>query len=188
MPVSALQEFQLAIVGALRFAFGDRDALTYFDRSHDGFWRSFRAAFVSYPFYLILLLLRVPASEWAASGGARIILVETIGYVILWVLFPLVMLPVCRALGRERRFFDLMVPYNWSQVPQSAVLVLAGLVVLSGGPALRILGFAAAYAMLAYEWFIVRVGLEASGLAAAAVVIVDVVLSFAVGEIAGSLH
>jgi hypothetical protein len=187
MPISALQEFQLAIVGALRFARGDRDALGYFDRSLDGFWRSFRAAFIAYPLFLILLLLRVPAAEWAASG-ARIILVETIGYVILWVLFPLAMLPLTRVLGREHRFFDLMVPYNWSQVPQSAVLVLAGLVVLSGGPSIRVLGFVAAYAILAYEWFIVRIGLEASGLEAALVVVVDVVLSFIVGEIAISLH
>ena len=188
MPVSAVQEFRLAIAGALKFVRGDRDALAYFDRSLDGFWRSFRAAVVAYPLFLILLLLRVPAAEWAQAGGVRIILVETIGYVILWVLFPLAMLPLSRALGREHRFFDFMVPYNWSQVPQSAVLVVAGLVALSDGPSMRVLGFVAAYAVLAYEWVIARIGLEASGLEAALVVVVDVVLSFIVGEIAINLH
>jgi hypothetical protein len=185
MPVSALQEFQLAIVGALKFARGDRNALTYFDRTLDGFWRSFRAAAISYPLFLILLTMRVTTAEWDASGGARIILVETIGYVISWVLFPLVMLPVSRALGREHRFFDFMVPYNWSQVPQSVLFVLAG---LPGGAGMRVLGFVAAYAVMLYEWFIARVALEVSSLAAGLVVIVDLVTSIAVGQIANSLH
>jgi hypothetical protein len=185
MPISALQELQLAIVGALRLARGDRGALNYFDRTLDGFWRSFRAAALAYPLFVILLTLRIAGPEWAKAGGFRIMLVETIGYVISWVLFPLVMLPITRALGREHRFYDFMVPYNWSQVPQSVLFVLVG---LPGGAGMRLAGFVAAYAVLLYEWFIARVGLEISGVAAGLVVIVDVVASLAVGQIANSLH
>ena len=185
MPVSAWQEVQLALLGALRFARGDRAALACFDRSLDGFWRSFRAAVITYPLFVILLRMRLPAADWAASGGLHIVLVETIGYVISWVLFPLVMLPLTRALGREHRFFDFMVPYNWSQVPQSALFVLAG---LPGGPAVKVIEFAAAYAVLVYEWYIARVGLDISRFGAAGIVLLDIVLSLAVGQVASGLH
>ncbi len=87
----------------------------------------FFAGVLSYPFYLVLLTMRVSLAEWEAAGGLRIILVETIGYVIAWVAFPLLMLSVLRWIGREHRFFDFMVPYNWCQLPQSVLFVLVGL-------------------------------------------------------------
>ena len=51
---------------------------------------------------------------------------------IAWVAFPLVMLSVLRWIGREHRFFDFMVPYNWCQLPQSVLFVLVGLILESG--------------------------------------------------------
>src|SRR5690348_16709460 len=54
--------------------------------------------------------------EWERSGPLQIGLVETIGYVIAWSAFPLIMLGVTRWIDRARRFVDFMVPYNWSQV------------------------------------------------------------------------
>src|ERR1700719_1853975 len=113
MTVSAWTETQLAIGGALKLARGDARGLGFFDASLDGFWRSFRAAAICYPLYLILLAFRVTADKWAASGVASIIAVESIAYVISWTAFPLLMLPLCRALGRENRFLAFMVAYNW---------------------------------------------------------------------------
>ena len=52
MPTAAWLEVRLAMIGALRLARGDRGGLSCFDRSLDGFWRSFRAAVISYPLYL----------------------------------------------------------------------------------------------------------------------------------------
>src|SRR2546430_16643578 len=100
MPTTAWLEARLALAGTLRLARGDRGGLACFDRSLDGFWRSFRAAAITYPLYLVLLTMRVSVAEWQRSGGWRIVLVETIGYVIAWVAFPLVMLaggPLVRA-------------------------------------------------------------------------------------------
>ncbi|HEX4185991.1 MAG TPA: hypothetical protein VHY78_09030, partial [Stellaceae bacterium] len=125
-------EVQLALTGCLRLARGDRGGLSCFDRSLDGFWRSFRAAVICYPLYLVLLAMRVTVAEWQQSGGWRIVTVETIGYVVAWVAFPLLMLNVVRWIGRAPRFFDFMVPYNWCQVPQSALFVLVGLESASG--------------------------------------------------------
>src|SRR4051812_6647033 len=113
MPIAALLEAREALLGTLRLARGDRGGLSCFDRSLDGFWRSFRAAFIAYPLYLVLVTMRVSVAEWERSGGLWIAAVETIAYVIAWSAFPLIMLAVTRWLDRSNRFFDFMVPYNW---------------------------------------------------------------------------
>src|SRR5216683_2675925 len=92
---------------------------------------------------------------------------------------------------RSLRFFDFMVPYNWSQVPQSALFVLVGLESESGvlaAPAAQAIEVAAAIAVLVYEWFIARVALDATASAAAFVVFVDLVLGALISHVASSLY
>jgi hypothetical protein len=191
MPTTAWLEVRLALVGALRLARGDRGGLQCFDRSLDGFWRSFRAAVIAYPLYLVLLALRVTLAEWERSGGFVIVTVETIAYVISWVAFPLIMLAVTQRLGRAHRYFDFMVAYNWSQVPQSALFVLVGLEtesgVLGASPA-QAIEVAAGIAVLVYEWFIARVALDVAAPAAILVVLVDLVVGVVVSNVASSLY
>jgi hypothetical protein len=191
MAATAWQEARLALAGALRLARGDRSGLASFDRSLDGFWRSFRAAVICYPLYLVLLAMRVSMAEWERSGGWRILTVETIGYVIAWVAFPLLMLNVTRWIGRAHRFFDFMVPYNWCQIPQSALLVLVGIESESGvltAQASQTIDIIAAVATLIYEWYIARVALETTGSAAAFVVLVDLLLGVLLSRLSGSLY
>jgi len=191
MGTTAWVEVQLALAGCLRLARGDRGGLACFDRSLDGFWRSFRAAVISYPLYLMLLAMRVSVAEWQQSGGWRIVTVETIGYVVAWVAFPLLMLNVVRWIGRAHRFFDFMVAYNWCQVPQSALFVLVGLVSAGGvlsTQASEAMDMAAAIATLLYEWFIARVALDTTGLVAIFVVLLDLVLGVFVSRITGGLY
>ncbi len=191
MPTSAWLEVRQAIIGALRLARGDRGGLVYFDRSADGFWRSFRAAVISYPLYLVLLSMRVTVAEWESSGALVIITVETIAYVIAWTAFPLLMLIVTQRIGRAHRFFDFMVPYNWSQLPQSALFVLVGLEtesgVLGAQPA-QAIEAAAAIAVLVYEWFIARVALDTTATAAGIVVFVDLLLGVLISHVASTLY
>ena len=191
MGTTAWVEVQLALAGCLRLARGDRGGLACFDRSLDGFWRSFRAAVISYPLYLMLLAMRVSVAEWQQSGGWRIVTVETIGYVVAWVAFPLLMLSVVRWIGRAHRFFEFMVAYNWCQVPQSALFVLVGLVSAGGvlsAQASEAMDMAAAIATLLYEWFIARVALDTTGLVAVFVVLLDLVLGVFISRITGGLY
>ena len=191
MGAAAWQEARLALAGTLRLAIGDRGALACFDRSLDGFWRSFRAAVICYPLYLVLLAMRITLAEWERSGGWHIVTVETIGYVIAWVAFPLLMLNVTRVIGKAHRFFDFMVPYNWCQVPQSALLVLVGIesqTGILGAQASETIDVVAAFATLVYEWYIARIALETTGSAAAFVVLVDLVLGVALSRVSGSLY
>jgi hypothetical protein len=191
MPTTAWLEVRLALVGALRLAKGDRGGLACFDRSLDGFWRSFRAAIIAYPFYLMLLTMRVSIAEWERSGGFLIVTVETIAYVAAWAAFPLIILTVTRRIDRAHRFFDFMVPYNWSQLPQTALFVLIGIEAESGvlsASAAQAIEVAAAIAVVVYEWFIARVALDATASAAAFIVFVDLILGALISHVASSLY
>jgi hypothetical protein len=135
--------------------------------------------------------MRVTVAEWERSGALVVITVETIAYVIAWTAFPLVMLIVTQRIGRAYRFFDFMVPYNWSQLPQSALFVLVGLETESGvlgtQPA-QAVELAAAVAVLVYEWFIARVALDTTAAAAAFVVFVDLLLGVLISHAASGLY
>jgi hypothetical protein len=191
MAAAAWAEMRLAISGALRLAVGDRRGLGCFDASIDGFWRSFRAAVICYPLYLFLLALRVKAAQWHASGVATIVIVETIDYVIAWVAFPLIVLSVARALRREDRFLSFIVAYNWSQIPQTALIAVIGLDGLTGllSPAsLPPAEFVAVVATMVYEWYIARVALGVGAAAAALIVLLDLLLGTCLGRIAEALY
>ncbi len=191
MTVSAWTEMQLAVAGALRLAIGDRRGLGFFDISIDGFWHSFRAAFVCYPLYLLLLGIGVEAAQWDAAGVTTIVLVKTIAYVTSWAAFPLLILPLTRWLDRENRFLAFMVAYNWSQIPQT---VLVALIAVDGATGLlapsttQFAGLVATAAVLVYEWYIARVALAVTRAQAVLVVIVDLLLGTVLGRIAESLY
>jgi hypothetical protein len=189
--MSALRSLSCGMYGAWRFARLDRGAMLWFDRGIDGLWRSFWAAAVAYPGFIVLLVLRTAPAQWQASGGWRVLAVETIGYVIGWTLFPLVILPFCRWLGRAGEAIDFIIAYNWSQVLQTGLFL--GLAALEGGGLMPgaaagpIFGLAF-LAVLAYEWFIARVALDAGGVAATAVVLIDLVLNAVVQRVTLSLY
>jgi len=192
MGATAWAEVQLALTGAFRLARGDRGGLFCFDRSLEGFWRSFRAAVICYPLSLLLLTMRINVGEWQRSGGWRVVAIETISYVIGWVAFPLIMLSVTRWIGRATRYFDFIVPYNWCQLPEMALVVLIGTAIESGfirpqaGAVVVMLLIWIAYPV--YEWYIARVALGATIAEAIFIVLVDISLARVIARVAGILY
>jgi hypothetical protein len=191
MSTPAWVEMRLALAGTLRLARGDRGALGCFDTSIEGFWRSFRAALICYPLYLLLLSFRVTEAKAEASGLLRIVVVETIAFVIAWVAFPLLIMQITRWIGREGYFLRFMVAYNWAQVPQTSLFVVIALVgaggLLSSG-LIQLVELVAALAVLAYLWFIARVGLGVASGAAALIVLVDVLLGSLLSRVTEALY
>ncbi|HEV2188888.1 MAG TPA: hypothetical protein VGR70_16895 [Stellaceae bacterium] len=190
---SALAEASLALTGTLRLARGDPGGLACFDPSIDGFWRSFRAAVLCYPPYLILLSFPVVLGDGPVVevDTARFYAAETIHFAISWVAFPLVVLPIADFFGRGDRFLIFITAYNWCQVPQTLlfaiVALLGGTGVLSPNAMLSvdlILGIAA----LAYEWFVARVALAVTGPRASVVILADVILAVILSHISRALY
>jgi hypothetical protein len=188
-PAPAWAEARLAVIGALRLARGDAAGLSCFDPTLDGFWRSFRAGVLSYPLYLILLSF--PIAGTPPVSGLDGFVIETIHYVVSWVAFPLLVLPLADRLGRGSRFLGFMVVYNWCQLP---LTVLFALVALAGGAGLlspdatSLADLAAAALALVYEWYIARVGLMLDGVRAVLVVVLDILLATVLTQISTALY
>jgi hypothetical protein len=186
-----LREVSFGMYGAWRLALLDRGAMLWFDRSVQGVWRSFWAAALAYPGFLILLLLRLDPQQVQAAGLAHILLVETIGYVVGWAAYPVLAIPFCRWLAPEEQALGFIIAYNWSQVLQTALLVvIAGLgaVHLMAADSVTALAAVAYLLLLVYEWFIARIALAAGGAAATALVLLDVVLGAMLIQVTQSLY
>jgi hypothetical protein len=191
MAAAAWAEAWLALIGALRLARGDPRGLACFDASERGFWHSFRAGVLCYPLYLILLAFPIELGTPPELDAGRVLAVETIHYVISWVAFPLLMLPLVDWFQRGNRFFGFMVAYNWCQVPQTvvfAVVALAGGIGILSADGMLIADLIAGLAALVYEWYVSRVALAVSRPKAVLVILVDVVLATVLSHISAALY
>lgn len=166
---------------AWRFVLLDRSAMQYVDNSVDGFWKSFFAAVIVAPAYLIVAALVYFKTDAPLQAGfVEIVIVQATAYVMSWVAFPLAMATVSELLQRGERYIGYIVAYNWAQVVVMAVsLPVILLVAASGVPldepnAMRSVVF---FAVAFYLWFIARTALSISGWAAAGIVALDLILA-----------
>lgn len=175
-------EIARALYGAWRLARFDARGLDYFDRSLDGFWKSFFAAAIAAPAHFGLLALAGSDSP-IAIGGLFGLMREAAIYAISWLAFPLAMVYVTRHLDREDRFFDYIVPYNWASILQIVAFLLVSALAVGGVIPQTLAGIATMFAfvaILAYQWFIARTGLGIGAGAAIAVVFFDMVVGLMV--------
>lgn len=182
MNLPSQAEIAKALYGAWRLARFDARGLEYFDRTLDGFWKSFFAAAIAAPAHLGLLVLAGGDSP-VMIGGLFGLMREAAIYVISWLAFPLVMVYVTRYLDREERYFDYIVPYNWAGVLQIAAFLLVSALAVGGVIPEDLAGFvtmAAFAAILVYQWYIARTGLGIATGAAIAVVFFDMVVGLMV--------
>ncbi len=190
MQLPSAQEFARGIYGAWRLALLDRDALRWFDRSPHGVWRSFWAAALAYPGFLVATSLHLLTSDSERSLPAAL-LIESIAYVFFWAAFLLAVIPFCRWLRRDAQCLDFVIAYNWSQVLQTGLWLIVELVsatrLLPDG-AVVLLGLIALVLSLGYEWFIARVAIAAGNAAAFTVVLFDFVLTIGLGDVARALY
>jgi hypothetical protein len=186
-----LREMSSGIFGAWRLARLDPGAMVWFDRSPGGVKRSFWAAAICFPGFILLLAMRVSSEDWAHSGVAHILLVETIGYVVGWAAFPLAALAFCRWLGRAERGYDFVAAYNWAQILITIFFVAVaaiGAVGLVPDEIADVLSIVALILALLYEWFIARVAVGIGAAVASALVLIDLVLGACVTRMAQGLY
>jgi len=169
----------VALTGACRLARFDRSGLELFDRTPEGALNSFYAAVIVLPAYALLLTIRL----WGQVEDTpllQVLTVEAIAYVVGWTAFPLVLHRLAALMGKTDRYPGTVAAYNWSSVVQIAVYL--PVIVLSASGLLPStlsegLVFGVMMAMLTYQWFVLRTALDLSGLAAAALVMLDLFLS-----------
>jgi hypothetical protein len=174
-------EIRAALHGLFRLARFDRGGLAYFDRTDDGFWRSFTAYLLAYPGYMWIAVMQTRGD---GPSSARVI-AETLGYVVVATLFPLVATWLTRLLDRRERLFDYLVPYNWSILIQVYVaLIWFGFVMPDPEAGPRMLALVANLVLMSglmlFQGVIARLALEIQPGQAAAIVLIDGLLSIIV--------
>jgi hypothetical protein len=113
-----------AIYGIWRLLRLDPGGLEFFERSIDGFWRSWWSLAVLYPGGLVLAALtRTTLLE--RHDFWRVALVHLIAGVAFYAAYALLIRQLARRLGHEDRLLVFLVAYNWGQVPGLALILLA---------------------------------------------------------------
>ncbi len=187
MPKTA--EIAKALYGAYRLALRDPQGMTFFDTSVNGFWRSFFAAVLIAPLYLVLLSVRYRVGLIDAPLF-RLITVEISAYIIAWVAFPLAMITLCRILKRDDRYLGFIVAYNWAAVLQNGIYLPLSFLTITGAipaPAGNMISLAVLIAILFYTWFIAKTALNITSAQAAAIVFLDYGLGILINGLAESM-
>ena len=172
------QEVTRSIYGVWRLALLDASGFAWLNVSIDGFWRSFFAAILVAPLYVLIQIMGGSADGVADDLG-WVVLVKGVGYALSWIIFPVVMLFLSRMFALADFYVGYIIAVNWSSTIQivaffAVVALTAGGVVPAGMGALLITAVTAA--LLFYQWFIARVALQVGGLTAAGLVAIDVLL------------
>jgi hypothetical protein len=184
----SVREVILSLYGAWRLARLDRTALTMFDTSPAGARRSFFAAALVAPLYA--LMLAAGHEDGGTPDALRFALVETIAYVLSWVLYPVTVEWLSRALGCRQRFESYLVAYNWSLVVQNAAILPIGILTRLDAlpaPAAQVLWLITFAFILAYLFFIARLALAVSSTTATGLVMLDVLLSASIDAVAAGI-
>lgn len=127
-------EIEGSLYGAWRLVLRDPDSLSYFNITADGFWRSFFAAAIVAPLFLIssLLSMDLVADDAAAPAPTIGFVALTFNFVIAWIAYVVLMFPVTRLLNLEARYAAYIIVWNWTAVLQVGLLLVAALMRGSG--------------------------------------------------------
>jgi hypothetical protein len=163
----------------------DVDYVAHFERTYDGFVRSFLPALILAPLHFAHIALAYGDQD-APPGIAIYASTELIAYVMTWTLFPLVMIYAARLLHREERYFAYMVPYNWFQLPLGLVvlpLTVIGDLDVIATDAFSALSLLMLGVLLTYTTFLARTGLRVSTTTAFGLVVLDITLNLLGGQV-----
>src|SRR5262245_24818683 len=161
MPTAA--EIRNALHAAWLLARLDPKAMDGFDLSVEGFWRSFFAAVVAAPAYVILVIRQYDYVDAGPNIGT-VVSVEALASVLSWLAFPIFATIATKLLRLGHPYVPLVVAANWATVLQVALVAIA---VVAGSflpdaqrPALAL---AATLVAVIYQWLVVRAALQSSG-------------------------
>ncbi len=178
-----------------RLAGHDTDAIHDYDTSYDGFWASFWALGLSLPVFLLLTSLE-PQIQAAAELPVRemstgFYLLETVGYAINWLMFPLLMIFIARLLAFQDRYTVLVVAFNWSALFLSLMVLPAPLLFAAGviGLGTMVIINLIIWALsLYYRWLVFTTAIGGQGFTGFGLLLLDVLTSLIIGELINRMH
>jgi len=186
--IASNREVAYRVYGAWLLARFDSRGVQYFDESPQAALRSFYAALLTAPAFIVISLLSLSATGVKEGVPDIVVLiVHFLFYILLWVVTPVIMHLICQMIDRPEAFFRFLSANNWSSVITYhlnlvVVILVVGGVLPEGVAGLAI--FAAYGYVLAFQWFLNLRCLDVSPLAAAGFVGLQLVLHILIESIA----
>jgi hypothetical protein len=179
-----LRQFAWAMTGVGQLLRFRRDAFVFFEATPAGFWRSFWAAILILPVWILVLVDQAAALNHPSP--VSFLLAQMVGYAVSWLAYPLLMVKIGDFLDRWPRYYSYMVAYNWFQVLQAVAWFPLVFLVDAKAPAglVAIVWLSTHGVLMTYSWFIAKRGLMIDGFAAGAIVAIDLLLSMIIDRIA----
>lgn len=110
--------------GALGFLRRDPAALLAFDNTMEACLRSFRLMAVTAPLYFVYALIRYD-NLTVAIDTFELIAIETMSYVVNWLLYPVIFYEVARRRGWLERYPRYIAALNWTNLPGIVIAIVA---------------------------------------------------------------
>ncbi|RED48048.1 hypothetical protein [Aestuariispira insulae] len=93
----------------------NRKALASFGRTEEAFWKSFWCAAFVLPLHVLRLTFGQeyyrPDIEWSLFWAVT---VESLIYLISWIIWPVVIAPICRLMNQSQQFIPYICALNWN--------------------------------------------------------------------------
>ena len=173
-----------SIYGVWRLAHLDRKGMAFIDGTPGGAIRSFWAAVLVLPAFVVLELLQY-GSSLGQLPLLRWLILEALFYVIAWTAFPVILHLAAQSLNRSHRYCAALSAYNWSSVIQVGVFLPVAIGSALGlwpeGLAIM-LSMVVFVLLLIYLGFVLSVALEVSRGTAAALVGVELFVTLVLSE------
>ena len=170
---------------AMLLAQGRREGLRYVEPGLAGARRSFWAALICLPPFAVLRI-----GDWlAAAAPAQLAAADLLGYVAGWAGYALLTRPLAGWLGRAEHWPRFVTAWNWCNVVQYTLLLVAAVPDWLGAPdwVRQTAGLIAIGWAVWLEWYAARLTLEVGALAAAALTGLDLLLGLALASVTGAL-
>ncbi len=142
--------------------------------------RSFLAAFLSFPLFVLLRLL-----DWSEGGlpphPGHVAVLDGLGFVVGWAGFALITRPLVGAIGRAPLWPRYLAVWNWCNFAQYVLLAFGAMPEILGAPA--IVQQTAALVTFGWaiwlEWYGTRLALAIGGVPAALFTLLDLAIGIA---------
>ena len=183
--IPSTRDIVYGFFGAWRLAHLDRGGMAYFDATVSGFWKSFFAAALVAPIYIVFVALDMSEQVYDA-GPLRVFLIHLLTYSMSWTVFPVIVHPICQAIDRDEAYVPYIVALNWGMAIQFLVYLPVAIILWLGilPSALAVTLKLGIYGvLLGYEWFIARTALNVQPWPATGLV----ALNFMIGIILSTL-
>ncbi|MBT5433240.1 MAG: hypothetical protein P8Q36_19515 [Alphaproteobacteria bacterium] len=167
-------EISSSLYGAWRLIFVDDEAMAHFNVSIEGFWRSFFAAILALPYFLVVIIWPAPVAEGVTPWEPDPFMAG-LAYILSWIIFPMVAAVLARLFELTQNYIGYITAFNWAGALIAQPLLILEVMTHAGvlsADAAAVLQLPIFVFVVWYGWVIARISLGATAWIAAALIFI----------------